>query len=70
MKRSRVFLLFDLSLFALLILPLAVAVAVSAERRQAALVYAISLSSVLVITWMTKRVSRVSLRDYLDAIKS
>lgn len=70
MKGSRVFLLFDLSLFAVLILPLGIGIALSAERPKAATIYAIALVSVLVVTSVMKRVSRVSLRDYLDATRT
>jgi MFS superfamily sulfate permease-like transporter len=68
MKRSRVFLPFDLLLVAALVLPLAIAAAVASDRAKAATVYGLLLALLVAITWATKRRSHVSLRDYLRAM--
>jgi hypothetical protein len=69
MKRSRVFLLFDLVLFAVLVLPLGIAAAVASGRETAATDYALSLAFLLLITWVAKRMSHVTMRDYLQAMR-
>jgi hypothetical protein len=70
MKRSRVFLLFDLVLFAVLVLPLGIAVAVTTGRAETATVYEVTLAVLLMTTFVTARISQVSLRDYLRAVGS
>lgn len=70
MKRSRVFLLFDLFLFAALVIPLGIAVALRSQRPKAAIAYALALVFLIAITWAAKHMSHVSVRDYLHAIDS
>jgi hypothetical protein len=70
MERSRVFLLFDLVLFAVLVLPLGIAVAVTTGREETATVYEVTLAVLLMTTFVTARISHVSLSDYLRAMGS
>ena len=68
MKRSWVFLFYDLALFAILLLPLAAAVAATIGRTHAAAIYAIALGPVLAAALLIARATKVTPRVYLRSL--
>lgn len=69
MQRSWAYLFYDIALFAVLLLPLALAVAVSGDRDQAALVYVVLLATVTLGCLVVARFSQLSLRAYWRSLK-
>lgn len=68
MKRSWVFLFYDLALFAVLLLPLAATVAATSGRTHAAATYAIVLGAVLAAALLIARATKVTPRVYLRSL--
>ncbi len=62
--------MFDLTLFAFLVLPLAVVAALASGRTKAAVIYTGILVSLCLLALAVKAVARVSVRDYLDSIRT
>lgn len=69
MQRSWAYAFYDIALFAVLLLPLALATAVKGDRDQAALVYVLLLVTVTLGSLLVARFSTLSLRAYWRSLK-
>lgn len=68
MKRSWVFVFYDLAFFAILLLPLAAIAAATSGRTHAAAIYAIALGAVLAAAVLIARETKVTPRVYLRSL--
>lgn len=68
MKRSWVFVFYDVALFAVLLLPLAVAAALQSGRSYAAAIYMLSLIGVLSTTILIAHFTKITPRTYLRSL--
>lgn len=69
MRRSWAYLYYDLALFAVLFLPLALASALAGNRGPAAVVYGLLLGGVVLGSLLIARLSKLSLRAYWCSLR-
>lgn len=70
MKRSWVFVFYDVALFAVLLLPLAAVAAFNSGRAHAAAIYALSFVAVLTATVLVGHFTKITPRTYLGSLNN